>query len=126
MGRTVLQLDQLTQSAQENSQARNERISALIDAATNVDPRIAIDRTSDTGQRPYLAAEVIESLLEAYPPTDPPPDWVVAAVDGSHIDVDRHLPVSCYLLNFGGCVLTYGSRPDAALFSHPHLAIDQQ
>ena len=126
MGRTVLQLDQLTQSAQENSQARNERISALIDAATNVDPRIALDRTSDTGQRPYLAAEVIESLLGAYPPTDPPPDWVVAAVDGSHIDVDRHLPVSCYLLNFGGCVLTYGGRPDAALFSHPHLAIEQQ
>jgi hypothetical protein len=48
----------------------------------------------------------------------------VAAVDGSHIDVDRHLPVSCYLINLGGCVLTYGSRPEARFFSHPHLTND--
>ena len=47
---------------------------------------------------------------------------MVAAVDGSHIDVDRHLPVACYLLNFGGCVLTYGSNPNATLFSDPYLA----
>jgi hypothetical protein len=45
-------------------------------------------------------------------------------VDGSHIDVDRHLPVPCYLLNLGGCVLTYGSQADAQFFSQPQLAAD--
>jgi hypothetical protein len=71
-----------------------------------------------------LAAQVTGALLGAYPPTDPPTDWTVAAVDGSHIDVDRHLPVHCYLLNFGGCVLTYGKNPDATLFSRPHLSTE--
>ena len=122
MGQTVLQLDQLTQSARHDSQAREERLTALLNAASGIDPDTAAQKTSDTKQRPYLAAEVDESLLGAYAPPDPPADWVVAAVDGSHIDVDRHLPVACYLLNLGGCVLTYGSQPDASLFSHSHLA----
>ena len=122
MGQTVLQLDQLTQSVRGASEAREERLTALMNAAAGIDPDTAAEKTSDTKQRPYLAAEVEESLLGAYPPPETPADWVVAAVDGSHIDVDRHLPVACYLLNFGGCVLTYGSQPDATLFSHPHLA----
>ncbi|MDP7587454.1 MAG: DNA double-strand break repair nuclease NurA [SAR202 cluster bacterium] len=122
MGQTVLQLDRLTQSVRGASQAREDRLTALINAAASIDPETAAEKTSDTRQRPYLAAEVDESLLGAYPPLEPPADWVVAAVDGSHIDVDRHLPVACYLLNFGGCVLTYGSQPDATLFSQPHLA----
>ena len=122
MGQTVLQLDQLTQSVRGASEARDARLTALIHAAAGIDPETATEKTADTRQRPYLAAEVEESLLGTYPPTEPPADWVVAAVDGSHIDVDRHLPVACYLLNFGGCVLTYGSTPDATLFSHPHLA----
>ena len=126
MGQTVLQLDQLTQSVLGDSQARDERLTALINAASRVDRRTAEEKTRDTKQRPYLAAEVLESLLGAYPPDEPPNDWAVAAVDGSHIDVDRHLPVACYLLNFGGCVLTYGSCPDATMFSHPHLAVNQE
>ena len=126
MGQTVLQLDQLTQSVLGDSQARDERLTALINAASRVDRETATEKTCDTKQRPYLAAEVLESLLGAYPPAEPPNDWAVAAVDGSHIDVDRHLPIACYLLNFGGCVLTYGSCPDATMFSHPHLAVNQE
>ena len=122
IGQTVLQLDQLSQAVRGASEARDARLTALINAAAGIDPETATAKTADTRQRPYLAAEVEESLLGTYPPTEPPADWVVAAVDGSHIDVDRHLPVACYLLNFGGCVLTYGSNPDATLFSHPHLA----
>ena len=122
IGQTVLQLDQLSQAVRGASEARDARLTALINAAAGIDPETATEKTADTRQRPYLAAEVEESLLGTYPPTEPPADWVVAAVDGSHIDVDRHLPVACYLLNFGGCVLTYGSNPDATLFSHPHLA----
>ena len=126
MGQTVLQLDQLTQSVLGDSQAREERLTALINAASRVDRETATEKTCDTKQRPYLAAEVLESLLGAYPPAEPPNDWAVAAVDGSHIDVDRPLPIACYLLNFGGCVLTYGSCPDATMFSHPHLAVNQE
>ena len=50
-----------------------------------------------------------------------PDDFCVAAVDGSHIDVDLHLPARCCLINIGSCVLTYGSAPNAVLSSHPTL-----
>ena len=50
-----------------------------------------------------------------------PPDFCVAAVDGSHIDVDRHLPVRCFLINTGVSVLTYGSDSHADLFNRPRL-----
>ena len=56
-----------------------------------------------------------------YAPPGPPDDFCVVAVDGSHIDVDRHIPARCFLLNMGAAVLTYGSQPDARLSSHPRL-----
>jgi hypothetical protein len=50
-----------------------------------------------------------------------PDDFCVMSVDGSHIDVDRHIPIRCYLINLGGCVLNYGHSHDAYLFSEPSL-----
>ena len=50
-----------------------------------------------------------------------PGDFCVVAVDGSHIDIDRHLPARCFLINIGVAALTYGSRPNAELYSHPRL-----
>ena len=66
---------------------------------------------------------ITDSLLGGYAPTEPPPDWCAVSVDGSHIDVDRHLPVACYRINLGGCVLTYGSQADARFFNQPTLAL---
>ena len=43
-------------------------------------------------------------------------------MDGSHIDVDRHLPLRCHLINLGGCAITYGANPACQLFSEPALA----
>ena len=67
-----------------------------------------------------------EDLLGSVPPPHPPDNWRAVSVDGSHIDVDRHLPIPCYLVNLGGCVLTYGSQPDAVFFNEPHLATDRE
>ena len=46
------------------------------------------------------------------------------SVDGSHIDVDRHLPLRCHLINLGGCIITYGRDFGCQLFSEPTLALD--
>ena len=43
------------------------------------------------------------------------------ATDGSHIEVDRHQAVRCFLLNISHVVLRYGSEPDAVLESVPQL-----
>lgn len=66
-------------------------------------------------------AGLTENMGSIYQPPKVPKDFRVLAVDGSHIDVDRHMPSRCYLINIGGCILTYGSNPDAQLFSQPRL-----
>ena len=45
-------------------------------------------------------------------------------MDGSHIDVDRHLRLRCHLINLGGCIITYGRDSGCRLFSEPALAVE--
>ena len=66
-------------------------------------------------------AGLTENMGSIYQPPEGPKDFRVLGVDGSHIDVDRHIPSRCYLINIGGCILTYGSNPDARLFNRPRL-----
>ena len=125
LGETILQLDRLAQGLGQVRESRGARLEALLKAATQVDAATAIEKTRAALDRPFLAAQVVDKLLGSYAPPSAPEDWSVVAVDGSHIDVDRHLPLACFLINLGGCVLTYGGQPDAQLFSQPHLAADQ-
>ena len=77
-------------------------------------------RTASTGRRPHSSARAsLEGLLGSRPPPEVPQDWVALSVDGSHIDVDRHLPLRCHLINLGGCVITYGADFGCQLFNEP-------
>ena len=69
----------------------------------------------------FLAARLLERMDARYQASALPADFAVVACDGSHIDVDRHASVACYLLNMGKAVLCYGSQPDAELSSEPAL-----
>jgi len=124
LGQTLLQLDRVGQDLGRSQQLREDRLRAFLDAASQVSAATAAEKTAFDPDRPFLAAQVTDTLLGKYAPAPPPQDWCVAAVDGSHIDVDRHLPLSCYLVNLGGCTLTYGSQPDASFFSQPELSHD--
>ena len=68
-----------------------------------------------------IAALNSSGKATGYPPTTPPEEYRVLATDGSHIDVDRHMPVRCSLINISKVSLQYGTRPDARLESHAHL-----
>ena len=82
-------------------------------------------RTAAVGRRPYISARTgPEGLLGSRPPPEVPQDWTALSVDGSHIDVDRHLPLRCHLINLGGCAITYGQNHGCQLFSEPTLAVD--
>jgi hypothetical protein len=50
-----------------------------------------------------------------------PGEFTIIGSDGSHIDVDRHQPTHCYLINIGSVVLRYGLHPEAILDSVPKL-----
>lgn len=121
LGETITQLDRLSENLGRNHGNRRDRLARLLADASSVSPEAARHHTRQFYE-PFLAAEVTDTLLGDIPPLPAPSDWIAASVDGSHIDVDRHLPVSCYLLNLGGCVLTYGTRSNARFFSSPHLA----
>ena len=88
------------------------------------DPAAAAFRTAAVGRRPYISARTgPEGPLDSCPPPEVPKDWTALSVDGSHIDVDRHLPLRCHLINLGGCAITYGANPACQLFSEPALAV---
>jgi hypothetical protein len=74
----------------------------------------------------WLVAGLVERLNEHSRPSPLPAEFSVIATDGSHIDVDRHRPARCYLINTGSVVLKYGSSPDAILDSVPSLYVEDK
>ena len=54
----------------------------------------------------WLIPKPLEDLETRYPPPRSIENYIVAAVDGSNIDIDRHSPAMCYLINVG-FVLTF-------------------
>ena len=126
LGEIAHQLEQVAIGLGQTKGQRDLRLQALLDASNKIDPATAREKSQSATDRPYLAALIEDGPLGSYDPPTMPEDWCVAAVDGSHIDVDRHLPVNCFLVNLGGCVLTYGSQPDSTFFSQPHLAIEPE
>jgi hypothetical protein len=59
-----------------------------------------------------LALPLAERADAGYPAPPVPPAYAALAVDGSHIDVDRHAAAGCYVLNLGWSAIFYGvSRP---------------
>ena len=125
LSETLIQLDRASRDLGRGYDHRQERLARLIADASQIPPEQARQRTRRFYE-PFLAAQVEDTLLGQADPPPAPSDWVAASVDGSHIDVDRHLPVSCYLVNLGGCVLTYGAAADAQFFSNPHLSARQE
>lgn len=55
-----------------------------------------------------------------------PNNLIVAAVDGSHIDVNRHLAAQCFLINIGSCLIKYGDDAYATLDSMPKLYASEE
>jgi hypothetical protein len=78
--------------------------------------RLAEAQTSWRPAEPL--SEPLDAAIDA-PPT--PADYAALATDGSHIDVDRHSALPCYLVNVGWARIRYGRSPDAELSSRPEL-----
>lgn len=48
-------------------------------------------------------------------------DYIAIGTDGSQIEVDRHRPMHCCLINIGGVQISYGKDPKARLWNTPHM-----
>ena len=123
LGQTARQMMSAMGDLSSTARSRRQRFADTLDRAAAIAPNEAAQRTASAGNRPFIVARTgAEGLLASIPPSPGPSDWTAISVDGSHIDVDRHLPLRCYLINLGGCVLTYGTNPDCQFFSEPTLA----
>ena len=119
---TALQIDQMAADLKARQNDRGSRLEKAVRIITSVDvaeyERQRVDSNSTIAWRVPSATEDPGASHEA-PPA--PTDFCVVAVDGSHIDVDRHIAARCFLVNIGVSRLTYGSSPDAELHSEPRL-----
>ena len=123
-GQTARQLIAAMGDVAATTRTRRQRFADTLDRALAISSAEAASRTASAGRRPFIVAHTgDEGLLGSIPPPEGPSDWSAFSVDGSHIDVDRHLPLRCYLINLGGCTLTYGASPACQLFSEPTLAV---
>ena len=119
---TAGQIDRMALALRARQTERHQRLQRALEAVGSFD----VDAYGHKRQRSntlmaWPVPDIVDDPGARYRPPPPPEDFCVAAVDGSHIDVDRHMPARCFLINIGECVLTYGSRPDARLSSRPRL-----
>ncbi|MQG36563.1 MAG: DNA double-strand break repair nuclease NurA [SAR202 cluster bacterium] len=109
-----------------NKKLQIDNLKSIIEFANTVNSQTAIDSTKYSNTRPYLKAEVADKLIGAYKTPPTPDSWNVISTDGSHIDIDRHLPVPCSLINTGTCYISYGKKPEANLINEPSLKLHQE
>ena len=111
-------LQRAVKSIKSDDSLHHERVDKLIDFYKKTDPQ-TIEQKRNEGNHTWLAAKFLENNATIYDPKQIPQDYRVIAVDGSHIDVDRHSPVKCVVLNIGTVIFTYGSNPSAILKNSP-------
>ena len=124
LGLTTHQLLSTMDGVASDAISRSQQLSHTLGRGLPVSADTAELRTAAVGRRPYISARTGSAgLLASIPPPEAPQDWTALSVDGSHIDVDRHLPLRCHLINLGGCAITYGRDFGCRMFSEPLLAV---
>ncbi len=123
----AVQIEDMAAQLKDREKEREDRfryaMETLHSKAQNLDSlKGKIERSKTT----WLVAGLREGLDQCFQPDPGPEDFLVLACDGSHIDVDRHSPARCYLINIGSVILHYGSNPDAILESRATLYAGEQ
>jgi len=120
LSQVAAQIEGLAARLKVEEKEKGERLGRALQLlqTTDVEPlkrKIAASKTT------WLVASLTEGLARHYEAPPCPSEFTVIATDGSHIDVDRHCSVRCYLINVGSALLHYGENPDARLRSEPAL-----
>lgn len=122
LSNTALQIDKMVDDIKARQNDRRQRLQTALEGVEAFDVAEYEDKLRQS--KATLAWNVpipLDSPGARYAPPSLPEDYCVVAVDGSHIDIDRHIPARCFLINIGVAVLTYGSQSDAQLSSQPYL-----
>jgi len=104
----------------ENSK-RVDALNTAIDKFEKPGDINALKHRLDQAKTSWLLAEIPGSLNCRFDPPPLPADHSVLATDGSQIDIDRHHPARCCLINIGSVMLQYGRNHGSFLESEPTL-----
>lgn len=122
LARTALQIDAMAADMRDSRGDRRARVSAAIAAARSFDAAAYDAKRMLPGTALSWRLPDVPAAPDAgFAPPPLPDEYCVVGVDGSHIDVSRHLPARCFLINIGGIELRYGARHGARGFSEPRL-----
>ena len=112
----MAQIEALADRMRDAQAAQAARLAQARAALAQSTAYTLVERAGEAqGRFVFPYADPLDDPARRYPRPDVPTDYGVIAADGSHIDVDRHLPVRCFLINIGVCRLVYGADPGARL-----------
>ena len=114
------QLETLASDLQTQGADHDARLARAVETLAFTDGETINHKRSD-GRLAWPVPSFPPSPAAHHSPALPPQDYRVLATDGSHIDVDRNIPVRCALVNISKALLRYGSLPDARLESTARL-----
>ena len=125
---TALQIDEMALLLKSREGDRTTRLKEALRAVADFDPsEYEAKRGVSESTLHWALPRAPQSPGEAYAPPPIPAEFNVVATDGSHIDVDRHTPARCFLINIGVSALTYGPGANARLSNMPRLyATDEE
>jgi len=115
------QIQNMAQNISARESDRIKRIEAAIYAAKNFDLKSYESVRRNLAELGQTTTLIEDSPSKAFSSPNLPKNLIVAAVDGSHIDVDRHLAAQCFLINIGSCLIKYGDDSYAELQTKPTL-----
>lgn len=127
LAQTLRQLEPLAERLRQDLATHLARLDALVASARKVPLDTVQQAVRETPPRlPFLPGEPLEPIPSVYNAPALPRPWRVLAADGSHIDVSRHLPIHCYLINIGRVSITYGANDPTLMDSTPRLFADPE
>jgi hypothetical protein len=112
-------LARLVTEREQSARRLREALARLTELAAEPEALAARLRAART--KWPLALPLHEPVDRGYPPPHAPEAYTVLATDGSHIDVDRHAPAPCYVLNLGWAAIRYGADAAAELQARAEL-----
>lgn len=121
LSRTATQIDEMTVDLKTRQSGRELRIQSALRALAELRLDDFESKLAEGGDSTWAVPRILAPPGSRHASPETPPDFSVVSADGSHIGVDRHMPVRCFLINSGVSVLTYGSAPGADLYNAPRL-----
>ncbi|TET40705.1 MAG: DNA double-strand break repair nuclease NurA [Dehalococcoidia bacterium] len=120
LAQVLAQIKGLAARLKEGEKEREEHLELALKmlSSAEIEP---LNRKIVASKTTWLVAGLVHGLDQHYDAPPCPKEFTVLASDGSHIDVDRHSSLRCYLINIGSALLHYGENPDAFLYSEPAL-----